>query len=58
MCAVFSRGPVGEMVRRQTDRPGFVTRAPLSRGYECDVIRRPLGQFSSQEITFYHHSHF
>lgn len=34
------KGPMREMVRRQTDRPGSMMRAPLSRGYECNLTSR------------------
>lgn len=39
MC-YLPKGPLREMVTRQTDRPGSMMRALLSTGYECNLTSR------------------
>lgn len=57
VCCV-PKSPPREKVSRQTDRPGFMLRASLSRGHQCDLTSRPLGQFSHQEVTFCYSYYF
>ena len=50
-CVLCSQGP-SEGKGGQSDRPVFITRAPLSRGYDCDLSSSPQDNSPAKKSRF------